>query len=120
MHQVRFMLVTLLLTPKIIAPGKSVVFSKYDENLGDMPQGTYAAAVYESLDTAEYDPQPLVGSSNDTKFMPLLDGRTAYNLFSDTNATSTIAVPMVTEFVGNFTGALTVQNVGTEPTTIFL
>lgn len=96
----------------IINPGKSIVFSKYDNNLGGMPQGTYAAAVFESLDTDEYDPQLLVGSSNDTKFMSTLNGKTAYNLFADTRATSKVAVPMVNEFVGAFTGGLTVQNVG--------
>lgn len=104
---------------EVIKPGKSVVFSKYDSNLGGMPQGTYAAAVFESLDTAEYDPQPLVGSSNDTKFMSILHGKTVYNLFADTNTTSKVAVPMVTEFVDALTGGLTVQNVGDQPDRIY-
>ena len=104
---------------RVVSPGKSLVFSKYDSNLGGMPVGTYAAAIFESLDTDDYDPQPLVGSSNDTKFMPILNGKTVYNLFPDTGATSRVAVPMVTEFVGEFTGGLTVQNVGENPDTIY-
>lgn len=104
---------------RVIEPGKSLVFSKYDDNLGGMPQGTYAAGIFTSLDTDEYDPQPLVGSSNDTKFMRALQGRTVYNLFPIGKATSSVAVPMVTEFVGPLTGGLTVQNVGTAADTIY-
>lgn len=106
---------------EVIEPGKSVVFSKWDDNLGGMPEGTYAAAVYESIDTDEYDPQPLLGASNDAKTLSNLPGgkgKTVYKLFAASTLTSRVAVPMVTEFQDELTGALTVQNVGTITDTI--
>lgn len=106
-----------------IEPGKSVVFSQWDNNLGGMPAGTYAAAVYESIYDADHGitPQPLIGASNDAKTMrpiPGGKGKTVYQLFSSDSVTGTVAVPMITEFENNLTGALTVQNVGTEDTII--
>jgi hypothetical protein len=107
---------------EVIEPGKSVVFSQWDDNLGGMPEGTFASATYESLDTSEYDPQPLVGASNDAKTQPLISGgkgKTVYKLFADTTATEKAAVPIVKEYLDDITGALTVQNVGTSPVTIY-
>ena len=98
-----------------IQPGKSVVFSQWDGNLGGMPEGTFASVTYTSLDTVDYDPQPLVGTSNDAKTLPLLSGgkgKTVYKLFADTTASDTVAVPGIKEYVNGLTGALTVQNVG--------
>jgi len=106
---------------EVIEPGKSVVFSKWDDNLGGMPVGTYAAAVYTSIDNDEYDPQPLVGASNDAKSLSKLPGglgKTVYKLFADTSLTDTAAVPMLTEFESGLTGAMTVQNVGQTADTI--
>lgn len=103
---------------EVIQPGQSVVFSQWDNNLGGMPAGTFAAVTYESIDNATYDPQPLVGASNDAKTLPKLTGglgKTVYKLFADTTTTDTVAAPIIKEFVNNITGALTVQNVGTNP-----
>jgi hypothetical protein len=107
---------------EVIAPGKSVVFSQWDNNLGGMPEGTFASVTYESIDNANYDPQPLVGASNDAKTLPLIaggKGKTVYKLFADTTATDIAAVPILKEFVGDVTGALTVQNVGSSSDTIW-
>jgi hypothetical protein len=107
---------------EVIAPGKSVVFSQWDNNLGGMPAGTFASVTYESIDNASYDPQPLVGASNDAKTLPLIaggKGKTVYKLFADTTATDIAAVPILKEFVGDVTGALTVQNVGSSSDTIW-
>lgn len=106
----------------VIQPGKSVVFSQWDGNLGGMPEGTFASVTYTSLDTATYNPQPLVGTSNDAKTQPLLSGgkgKTVYKLFADTTASDTVAVPGIKEYVSGLTGALTVQNVGTSADAIY-
>jgi len=106
----------------VILPGKSVVFSQWDGNLGGMPEGTFASVTYTSLDTAAYNPQPLVGTSNDAKTQPLLSGgkgKTVYKLFADTTASDTVAVPGIKEYVSGLTGALTVQNVGSSADDIY-
>lgn len=107
---------------EIIQPNKSVVFSKWDNNLGGMPEGTYAAAVFESITDGGYTPQPLLGASNDAKTMspiPGGKGKTVYQLFASEALTDYIAVPIVNEFEGGLTGAITVQNVGTTSTKIY-
>jgi hypothetical protein len=100
-----------------IDPNKSVVFSKWDNNLGGMPEGTYAAAVFESIaePSTGITPQPLLGASNDAKTMspiPGGKGKTVYQLFATEALTDAIAVPILTEFEDGLTGGLTVQNVG--------
>ena len=102
---------------QVIAPGKSLLFSKWLNNLGGMPSGTFAAAVIESIDDATYDPQPLVGATNDKKNLKYVSGGgiTLYAGLADRNKTDTIAAPIVRELMGDVTGGITVQNVGTAP-----
>jgi hypothetical protein len=104
-----------------IGAGESKVFSKFQDNLGDMPSGTYAAAVIESIDNATYDPQQLISSTNDRKVMSSLPGGYGLNLYSgypDHKATNYLAAPTVLEHIGDLTGTLTMQNVGTAPARI--
>jgi len=102
---------------EVIAPGKSLLFSKWLNNLGGMPDGTFAAAVIESLDDATYDLQPLVGATNDKKQLANVTGGgiTLYAGFADRNKTDTLAAPIVRELMGDVTGGITVQNVGSSP-----
>jgi hypothetical protein len=105
----------------IIQPGKSVLFSKWLNNLGGLPAGTFAAATVQSIDNDQYDPQPLVGATNDSKKLPAVPGGkgiTLYAGFADNGTTDTIAAPIVREMIGDITGGLTVQNVGLSPSTI--
>jgi len=85
-------------------------FSKWNNNLGGLPAGTMAAAVIECTNG-----QPLVGSSNDAKTQTGFPGqaKVKYAAFADSLATSTAYGPMVKEFLGDLTGGVTVQNVGT-------
>ena len=102
---------------EVIAPGESVLFSKWLGNLGGMPKGTFAAAVVESLDDATYDPQPLVGATNDSKYLAGMEDRgiTLYAGFADNGKTDKIAFPIVREMMGDISGGVTVQNVGSAP-----
>lgn len=94
-----------------IPAGTNYNFSKWNNNLGGLPEGTMAAAVIESLNG-----QPLVGSSNDAKTQEDFTGqaKVKYAAFAEELATATAYAPMVKEFLGDFTGGVTVQNVGTE------
>jgi len=106
----------------IIEPGSSILFSKWLNNLGGMPAGTFAAATVESIDNDLYDPQPLVGATNDSKQLSgVIGGRgiTLYAAFADNSTTDTIAAPIIRELMGDVTGGLTVQNVGSAPATIY-
>lgn len=106
----------------IIQPNSTQTFSKWLNNLGGMPSGNFAAAKIESLDDVTYDPQPLVGISNDTKaqaLTPMGYGRTAAYAFAVDQATATNGAPVVKEYHGSFTGGLTVVNVGDASTTIY-
>lgn len=99
----------------VIQPNQGLLFSRWLDNIGGMPNGTFAAAVIESLDTAEYNPQPLVGSTNDSKVMsriPAGRGITLYSGFADGNASNAIAAPIIRENIDGISGGLTVQNVG--------
>jgi len=100
---------------EVIKPGESLLFSKWLNNLGGMPSGTFAAAVIESIDNATYDPQPLVGATNDKKDLANVSGGgiTLYAGFADGGKTDTLAAPIVRELMGDITGGITVQNVGT-------
>lgn len=104
----------------ILAPGEAQVFDSYSNNLGGMPAGTYASAVIESIDNETYDPQPLVTSTNDKKVssVPGGYGINLYAGYPEKNASSDLAGPTLIEFVGNVTGAVTVQNVGTAGATV--
>lgn len=110
----------------VINPGKSIVFSQWDNNLGGMPPGTFAAVQYESINGSKngisYSAQPLVGASNDAKDQPRLiggKGKTVYKLFADSTATETVAVPIIKEYFEGITGALTVQNVSSTAARIY-
>jgi len=109
----------------VVEAGESAVFSKWRDNLGGLPQGTFAAAVIESITGGEggypdtFAVQPLVGSTNDRKLMPSIPGGlglTAYYGYADQNKTQFLAAPIIREKVNGITGSLTVQNVGTAPT----
>ncbi|MBG0786388.1 MAG: hypothetical protein H0S79_14925 [Anaerolineaceae bacterium] len=104
----------------ILAPGEAQVFDSYSENLGGMPAGTYASAVIESIDNDDYDPQPLISSTNDKKrsSVPGGYGINLYAGYPEKNASSDLAGPTLIEFVGNVTGAVTVQNVGASAATV--
>ena len=101
----------------IIKPGKSLLFSKWLDNLGGMPSGTFAAAVIESIPDATHTPQPLVGATNDKKDLANVigGGITLYAGFADSSKTDTLAAPIIRELMGDITGGITVQNVGTAP-----
>jgi len=112
---------------EVVEPGGAAVFSKWRDNLGGLPEGTFAAAVVESITGGEggypdtYTIQPLIGSTNDRKVMPSIPGGTGLTLyygFADQNKTQFLAAPIVREKVNGITGSLTVQNVGTAPTYI--
>jgi hypothetical protein len=98
------------------------LFSKWNNNIGGMPRGTMAAAVIESLAQDGYQKQPLVGSSNDGKTQSGFPGQAnlKYSAFPDELATPLGYAPMVKEFVGNLTGGINVQNVGTDPDRIII
>lgn len=105
-----------------IPAGTSYLFSKYNNNLGGLPAGTFAAAVIESLDDATHDPQPLVGTGNDSKTLSAIPGgkgKTQYNAFPSTVATDHAASPNVKEYIGVRRGGVTAQNVGTSADTIY-
>ena len=106
---------------ELISPGASVVFGPFDANLGGMPRGIYATAKVTSIDDATYDPQLLVGTSNEAKTAPLLSGgkaKAVYYGFVPANATDKSACPIVTELLGGDTGGMTVVNVGNALTTV--
>jgi len=98
----------------ILEPGEAQVFDSYSDNLGGMPAGTYASAVLESIDNTEYDPQPLISSTNDKKAsaVPGGYGINLYASYAEKNASNDLAGPNLIEFVGAVTGAVTIQNVG--------
>ena len=104
-----------------IGPGESKVFSKFQDNLGGMPSGTYASAVIESIDDVAHDPQPLISSTNDRKSSPALPGGYGIKLYSgfpEHKTTNAIAAPIIIENIGELTGTLTMQNVGSAPAKI--
>jgi hypothetical protein len=103
-----------------IGPGESKVFSKFQDNLGGMPWGTYAAAVIESIDNATYDPQPLISSTNDRKALDVPGGYglNLYSGYPEQKATNYLAAPILLEHIGDLTGTLTMQNVGSAPARI--
>lgn len=93
----------------VIAPGTNYNFSKWNDNLGGLPEGTLASAVIECTNG-----QLLLGSSNDTKTLPNNVGvaKLKYSDFSDTLSSPYAYAPMVKEFYDIFTGGVNVQNVG--------
>lgn len=101
----------------IIAPGENYNFSKWNNNLGGLPSGTMAAAVIESTNGKK-----LVGSSNDAKTQTGFPGqmKVKYSAFADELTTPYAYAPMVKEFSGQFTGGVTVQNVGSAPDKIVI
>ena len=100
---------------EIIPAGGSTVFSAFRGNLGGMPTGTFAAAVVTSIDDLTYDPQPLVGTVNESNNF----GKATYAAFSETNAKARVGLPMVKEMFAGGTTGVAVVNVGTQPTIIY-
>jgi len=100
-----------------IPAGENYNFSKWNNNLGGLPEGTMAAAVIECTNG-----QPLVGSSNDAKTQGSFPGqaKVKYSAFPDALATPLAYAPMVKEMYGIFTGGATVQNVGENPDYIII
>lgn len=106
---------------EVIAPGESKLFSKWLNNLGGMPAGTFAAAEVESLTKDGYTAQPLVGATNDSKqlaYVPGGRGITLYAAFANGRPTDTLAAPIIREMLGDVTGGITIQNVGSASDTI--
>jgi hypothetical protein len=92
-----------------IPAGENYNFSKWNNNLGGLPNGTMAAAVIECTNG-----QLLIGSSNDAKTQSGFPGqaKVKYSAFPDALATELAFAPKIKEFSGIFTGGATVQNVG--------
>lgn len=103
----------------VIEPGKSQLFGKWRDTLGGMPTGTFAAATIESLSGefggVVYTPQPLVGATNDSKYISVPGGKgiTLYAGFANKSADNILYAPIVRENFESRTGGLTIQNVGT-------
>lgn len=92
----------------IVQPGTNLNFSRWNNNLGELPAGTLAATVIES-------DQPLVSLSTDLMYQvgpPTNNAESKYIGFADELATSYVFAPRVTEFFGPFTGGVNVQNTG--------
>lgn len=105
----------------VIQPNRTQSFSKWLNTLGGMPKGNFGAARIESLNEDGFTAQPLVGSTNHSKFqgaIPMGRARDNYNCYSISSATNRISTPVVKEFFGPFTGGLTVVNVGDQPAII--
>jgi len=100
---------------EVISAGSSTVFSKFRDNLGGLPEGTFAAAVVTSLDNTTYDPQPLVGMINETNNF----GKATYSAFAKESATTKVGLPMVKEMFANSTTGVAVVNVGSAPTKLY-
>jgi hypothetical protein len=97
---------------EVVGPGESVVFSRYQNNLGGMPTGVFAAGVA----TAS---EPLVGSVNESKAQDNIPGgkaKAVYSCFSKSNATDEIALPLVKEMFNGKTTGVSVVNAGDNPT----
>lgn len=100
---------------EVIPAGGSTVFSPPRNNLGGMPAGTFAAAVVESVDDANHDPQLLAGTVNETNNM----GKAVYAAFAKASATTEVGLPMVKEMFFNNTTGVAVVNVGDAPTKFY-
>lgn len=106
----------------VIQPDKTQCYSKWLNTLGGMPAGNFASARIESVAEGIYTPQELVGSTNHSKFqgsIPMGRARENHYLYTISSATTKVFTPIVKEYSDQFTGGLTVVNVGTQPARIF-
>lgn len=106
----------------VIQPDKTQCYSKWLNTLGGMPKGNFASARIESINEGTYIAQPLVGSTNHSKFqgsIPMGRARENHYLYAISSATDMVFTPLVKEFSDQFTGGLTVVNVGDQPDRIF-
>jgi hypothetical protein len=95
-----------------VGPGGSVVFSRFRNNLGGMPEGVFAAG------EASAD-QKLVGSVNESKTQANIPGgkaKAVYACFPKSKATDTVALPLVKEIFKGKTTGVSVVNAGDAPT----
>ncbi|WP_031460618.1 hypothetical protein [Chloroflexus sp. MS-G] len=90
----------------------SVVFSRFNSNIGGMPPGTLAAAVVEGSTNS------LVGVVNESNFSGTPVRATAYTCFGEDSATNRLAAPLFKRNVAGVTSALVVQNVGANNVTM--
>ena len=105
----------------VIQPNRTQSFSKWLGTLGGMPVGNFGAARIEAVTEGDYTAQPLVGSTNHSKFqgkIPMGRARENYYCYAISSATDRISAPIVKEFSGPFTGGLTIVNVGSLADTI--
>jgi len=90
-------------------PAKSSVnFSKFDGNLGGMPDGTLASAKVTSS-----APNSIIAVVNESNPGGNPIKSTTYTCFSEQSATQKVAAPLVKKNLGGSTSGPTVQNVNT-------
>jgi hypothetical protein len=93
----------------------SVVFSRFNSNMGGMPDGNLAAAVVELVGSTN---SILVGVVNESNFSGTPVRATAYTCFGEDSATNRLAAPLFKRNVAGVTSALVVQNVGANNVTM--
>lgn len=94
----------------------SVVFSRFNSNMGGMPDGNLAAAVVELVGSTTNS--ILVGVVNESNFSGTPVRSTAYTCFGEDSATNRLAAPLFKRNVAGVTSALVVQNVGANDVTM--
>lgn len=97
-----------------IPAGGAVVFSKFRDNLGGMPVGTFAAASVTSDNG-----MPLVGTINESKTQANIPGglaKAVYAAFPQSKSTGKVALPLVKELFQGKTTGVAVVNAGTVAT----
>jgi len=94
----------------------SVVFSRFNSNMGGMPDGNLAAAVVELVGSTTNS--ILVGVVNESNFSSTPVRATAYTCFGEDSATNRLAAPLFKRNVAGVTSALVVQNVGANDVTM--
>jgi hypothetical protein len=90
--------------PVAITPGKSFVFSAFNNTVGGMPAGTLAAAKVTS------DKPTIVGVVSERNISGSPVKFTTYTCFNPANATAKIAAPVFKKDFGNNTTGIQVQN----------
>jgi len=93
----------------------SVVFSRFNSNMGGMPDGNLAAAVVELVGSTN---SILIGVVNESNFSGTPVRATAYTCFGEDSATNRLAAPLFKRNVAGVTSALVVQNVGANNVTM--
>jgi hypothetical protein len=93
--------------PRAVQPGKSFVFTAFNNTVGNMPAGTLASAKVTS------DQPTIVGVVSERNISGSPVKFTTYNCFNPANATAKIAAPVVKRDFGNNTTGIQVQNANT-------